>query len=115
MPTRNELSALFQRIYESNFLAACWRTTEKCGKPRVVPLLWRNVTAEQYQKMAAVLPKAREWTNYDQIEQLLDVIDVPVFSRKGNLPRLILTGLVDRAESDTNRLDAPMQRLPRGQ
>ena len=97
-----------------NMLMACWRKTEKCGKPRVVPLLFRAPTAAQYKDMAAALPRAKEWTDYEQIWELFDELDVPIYSRKGNLPRLILCALMDRAESDGARLAPLMRELPRG-
>ena len=98
----------------ANFYVACWRTTEKCGKPRIVPLLFKSVTLEQYKAMAGVLPKAKEWTDYEQIWDLFDELGVPIYSRKGNLPRLILCALMDRAESDGARLAPLMKRLARG-
>ena len=92
-----------------------WRKTEKYGKPRVVPLLFDAPTLEQYRDMARVLPKANEWTHYEQIEDLFDELSVPIYSRKGNLPRLLLCGLMDRAESSSEHRLAPlMAQLRRG-
>ena len=99
---------------KDNFYVACWRKTEKCGKPRIVPLLFKSVTLQQYKLMAEELPRAKEWTDYEEIWDLFDQLDVPVYSRKGNLPRLILCGLMDRAESDSERLAPLMAHLPRG-
>jgi hypothetical protein len=65
--------------------------------------------------MAAVLPKAKEWTAYTQIDQLFDELNVPLFSRKGNLPRLLLIGILDYVEShQSTRFAALLRELPRG-
>jgi len=110
-----EIVPLFADGADSNRLfVACWRKTEKCGKPRIVPLLFGAPTLAQYRDMAAALPRAKEWTDYEQIWELFDELGVPVYSRKGNLPRLILCALMDRAEADGARLAPLMRELPRG-
>jgi hypothetical protein len=97
----------------SNIAFAAWRTTEKCGKPRLVPLLFDGVSLDQYEQLAAVLPRAKEWTQYEAIDVLFDQLGMPPYSRKGNLPRLLLIALVDRA-ADGQRLLPLMARLDRG-
>ena len=77
-----------------------------CGKPRLVPLLFDGVTVAEYEQLASVLPRANEWTQYEAIDELLDQLGVPPYSRKGNLPRLLLVALTDRA-ADGQRL-APL-------
>jgi hypothetical protein len=94
-------------------LYAAWRTTEKCGRPRLVPLLFEGVTLDEYEQMATVLPEANEWTQYEAIDELFDQLGLPPYSRKGNLPRLLLVGLIDRA-ADGDRLVPLMKRLARG-
>jgi hypothetical protein len=90
-----------------------WRTTEKCGKPRLVPLLFEGVSLAEYETMAAVLPRANEWTQYEAIDELFDQLGMPPYSRKGNLPRLLLIALTDRA-ADGQRLAPLMAKLDRG-
>jgi hypothetical protein len=92
---------------------AAWHTTEKCGKPRLVPLLFEGVTVAEYEQLASVLPKANEWTQYEAIDELFDELGVPPYSRKGNLPRLLLVALMDRA-TDGQRLAPLMAKLDRG-
>ena len=65
--------------------------------------------------MAVVLPKAKEWTAYEQIGQLFDELHFPVFARKGNLPRQLLIGVLDDVERrESARLAALMREMPRG-
>jgi len=99
---------------EFGLVLACWRQTEKSGKPRIVPLVFSQ-SIENYKRMAIVLPEAKEWTAYRQIDQLFDELAVPLFSRKGNLPRLLLIAILDYAEShQSTRFAALMRELPRG-
>jgi hypothetical protein len=84
-----------------------------CGKPRLVPLLFDGVTVAEYEQLASVLPRANEWTQYEAIDELLDQLGVPPYSRKGNLPRLLLVALTDRA-ADGQRLAPLMAKLDRG-
>jgi hypothetical protein len=105
---------LAPRIVRWNDIAfAAWRTTEKCGKPRLVPLLFEGVTVAEYEQLASVLPRANEWTQYEAIDELFDQLGVPPYSRKGNLPRLLLVALTDRA-ADGQRLAPLMAKLDRG-
>jgi hypothetical protein len=105
---------LAPRIVRWNDIAfAAWRTTEKCGKPRLVPLLFECVSVAEYETMAAVLPRANEWTQYEAIDELFDQLGMPPYSRKGNLPRLLLVALMDRA-TDGQRLAPLMAKLDRG-
>lgn len=99
----------------SGVLFAAWRESEKCGAPRLVPLLFDGVTLAQYEAMAARLPTAREWTQYESIDVLFTTrLGLPPYSLKGNIPRLLLVALMDRAETDTQRLAPLMARLKRG-
>jgi hypothetical protein len=59
-----------------NIAFAAWRTTEKCGKPRLVPLLFDGVSLDQYEQLAAVLPRAKELTQYEAIDVLFDQLGV---------------------------------------
>jgi hypothetical protein len=96
-------------------LFAAWRESEKCGAARLVPLLFDGVTLEQYEAMAARLPTANEWTQYESIDVLFTArLGLPPYSLKGNIPRLLLVALMDRAETDTQRLAPLMARLKRG-
>jgi hypothetical protein len=96
-------------------LFAAWRESEKCGAARLVPLLFDGVTVAQYEAMAARLPTAREWTQYESIDVLFTArLGLPPYSLKGNIPRLLLVALMDRAETDTERLAPLMARLKRG-
>ena len=99
----------------NGLLFAAWRESEKCGAPRLVPLLFDGVTLEQYEAMAARLPTAKEWTQYESIDVLFTTrLGLPPYSLKGNIPRLLLVALMDRAESDTQKLAPLMARLKRG-
>ena len=73
-----------------------------------MPLLFCAPTRAQYRLTAAELPRATEWTDHEQIWELFDALGVPIYSRKGNLPRLILCAAMDRAETDGVRL-APLR------
>ena len=95
-------------------LFAAWRETEKCLKPRLVPLLFESVTREQYTAMARVLPGANEWNRFKSIDTLFDRLGLPEFARKANLPRPMLVGLMDRAMSYNSKLKPLLARLPRG-
>jgi hypothetical protein len=96
-------------------LFAAWRESEKCGAPRLVPLLFDGVTVAQYEAMAARLPTANEWTQYESIDVLFTArLGLPPYSLKGNIPRLLLVALMDRAETDTERLAPLMAKLKRG-
>jgi hypothetical protein len=96
-------------------LFAAWRESEKCGAARLVPLLFDGVTLEQYEAMAARLPTANEWTQYESIDVLFTArLGLPPYSLKGNIPRLLLVALMDRAETDTQRLAPLMAKLKRG-
>jgi hypothetical protein len=64
-------------------LYAAWRTTEKCGRPRLVPLLFEGVTLDKYEQMATVLPEANEWTQYEAIDELFDQLGLPPILAQG--------------------------------
>jgi hypothetical protein len=98
----------------NGILFAAWRETEKCGKPRLVPLLFKSVSRAHYEAMARVLPEAGEWTQYKTIDTLFDRLACPSFARKANLPRQMLVGLLDRAECESEALAPLMEKLPRG-
>lgn len=78
-------------------MRVCARKRSKCG-------------AQFYKKMATVLPEAKEWTTYPQINDLFDQLAVPLFSRKGNLPRLLLVGLLDHVVATQPQRYAPLMR-----
>jgi hypothetical protein len=99
----------------NDLLFAAWRESEKCGAARLVPLLFDGVTVAQYEAMAARLPTANEWTQYESIDVLFTTrLGLPPYSLKGNIPRLLLVALMDRAETDTQRLAPLMAKLKRG-
>jgi hypothetical protein len=92
---------------------ACWLQCEKMKTVRLVPLFY-SIGRQQYERLAAVLPRALPWHAYPQTQQLMDRLQLPRFTLKWTVPRQILIGLLERIEWHTTLLAPLMRHLPRG-